>query len=82
LDELVRLCAAVIRSGIEEGAFRQVDPVVTSQAFLFAMSRFIHPAHASEWTNPDIDAVYNDVWRLLMQGLSLETNSRRRKSGR
>ena len=82
LDELVRLCAAVIRSGIEEGAFRQVDPEAASHAFLFAMSRFIHPAHAMEWTNPDIDAVYNDVWRLLMQGLNLEKNLPRRKSGR
>jgi AcrR family transcriptional regulator len=69
LDELVGLAATVIRSGVEEGAFRAVDPVVTSRAMLFATSRFHHPVHAAEWADPDIDAVYDDVWQMLMNGL-------------
>lgn len=73
VDELVRLCAAIIRSGVEEGTFRHVDPVAASQAILYATSRFHHPAHAMEWANPKIDAVFDDVWRILMQGLSVET---------
>jgi AcrR family transcriptional regulator len=81
LDELVRLSAAIIRSGIEEGAFRHVDPVAASQAILSATSRFHHPAHAMEWADPKIDAVYDDVWRILMQGLSVEKGVRRRKTG-
>jgi AcrR family transcriptional regulator len=72
LDELVRLGAAIIRSGVEEGAFREVDPVVASQAILFATSRFHHPAHAMEWSDPKLDVVYNDLWRILIQGLSAE----------
>ena len=76
LDELVRLGAAVIRSGVEEGTFRHVDPVAASRAVLFATSRFHHPAHAMEWTNPKLDAVYDDVWRILMEGLSVEKNFR------
>jgi AcrR family transcriptional regulator len=79
--ELVRLGAAIIHSGIEEGTFRQVDPVAASQAILFATSRFHHPAHAMEWADPKIDAVFDDVWRILMQGLSLDKAVRRRKSG-
>jgi AcrR family transcriptional regulator len=72
LDELVRLGAAIIRSGVEEGTFRHVDPVPASQAILFATSRFHHPAHAMEWADPKLDKVYNDVWRIMMEGLGVE----------
>ncbi|CAN5865892.1 TetR family transcriptional regulator [soil metagenome] len=69
VEELVGLAAMVIRSGVEEGTFRTVDPVTVGCAVLFATSRFHHPAHAAEWANPAIDAVYNNVWQLLMDGL-------------
>jgi len=69
LNELVGLAATVIRSGVEEGAFRAVDPVAAGRAVLFATSRFHHPVHAAEWADPDIDAVYDDVWQMLMNGL-------------
>jgi AcrR family transcriptional regulator len=69
IDELVNLTATVIRSGVKEGNFRTVDPVAAGRAVLFATSRFHHPAHAAEWDDPAIDAVYNDVWEMLMDGL-------------
>jgi len=72
LDELVRLGAEIIRSGVEEGSFREVDPVAASQALFFATSRFHHPAHAMEWADPKLDAVFDNVWRILMRGLSAE----------
>lgn len=76
VEELVELGAAIIRSGVEEGAFCEVDPVAASRAILFATSRFHHPAHAREWANPKLDLVYDDVWRILMEGLSVEKKSR------
>lgn len=76
VDELVQLGAAIIRSGIEEGTFRRVDPAAASQAILFATSRFHHPAHAMEWANPKLDAVFDYVWGILMQGLSAEKTVR------
>jgi len=69
LDELVGLAATVIRSGVEEGTFRAVDPVSAGRAVLFATSWFHHPVHAAEWADPDIDATYDDVWQMLMNGL-------------
>ena len=69
INELVELAATVIRSGVKEGAFRAADPVAAARAVLFATSRFHHPAHAAEWTEPGIDAAYNDVWQMLMAGL-------------
>jgi AcrR family transcriptional regulator len=69
LDELVGLAATVILSGVAEGTFRAVDPVAAGRAVLVATSRFHHPAHAGDWTDPAIDAAYDDVWHLLMDGL-------------
>ena len=69
IDELIALIATIIRSGVDEGSFRAVDPVAAGRAVLFATFRFHHPAHAAEWADPMIDAAYNDVWRLLMDGL-------------
>ena len=69
LEELVGLAAKIIRAGIEEGTFRNVDPVVAGRAVLFATSRFSHPAHAGEWNDPAMDGVYDDVWQMLMNGL-------------
>ncbi|MGA9721741.1 MAG: hypothetical protein WBQ86_04755, partial [Candidatus Binatus sp.] len=69
VEELVGLAAMVIRSGVKEGTFRTVDPVAAGRAVLFATTRFHHPAHAAEWLDPGIDAAYNDIWQLLMNGL-------------
>ncbi|HEY0779283.1 MAG TPA: TetR family transcriptional regulator [Gemmatirosa sp.] len=75
LDELVALTAAIIRSGVEDGTFRTVDPVVAGRAMLSATFRFHHPSHAAEWVDPAIDAAFDDVWQLLMAGLCLATDS-------
>jgi hypothetical protein len=42
---------------------------VTATILALAASRFHHPVHAAEWVDPAIDAAYNDVWQLLMDGL-------------
>jgi mannose/fructose/N-acetylgalactosamine-specific phosphotransferase system component IIC len=71
VDELIELAATVIRSGVKEGTFRKVDPMAAGRAVLFATSRFHHPVHAAEWADPDIDSAYKDVWKMLMDGLSI-----------
>ena len=71
VEELIALAATIIRSGVDEGTFRPVDPTAAGRAVLYATSRFHHPAHAAEWAEPGLDAAYEDVWRLLMDGLSL-----------
>ena len=67
--EMVALAAQVIASGVKEGTFRTVDPAAMGRAVLVATSKFHHPAHAAEWGDPAIDAAFDDVWRLLMEGL-------------
>ena len=69
IAEMVGLASQVIASGVKDGTFRTVDPVAAGRAVLIATSKFHHPAHAAEWADPAIDAAYNDVWQLLMDGL-------------
>jgi AcrR family transcriptional regulator len=70
LDELIGLVAMIIGSGMKEGTFREVDPLSAGRAVLIATTKFHHPAHAAEWEDPAIQVAYNDVWQLLMVGLS------------
>ena len=49
--------------------------VAAGRAVLLATSRFHHPAHAAEWLDPAIDASYNDVWQLLMDGLYVSSRA-------
>lgn len=69
VDELVGLAATIVRAGVAEGTFRTLDSVATGRAVLLATSRFHHPAHAAEWSDPGQDAAYNQVWQLMMDGL-------------
>jgi hypothetical protein len=67
---MVSLAATITCTGVnKEGTFGAVDPEAAARASLFATSRFHHPAHAAEWVDPAIDAAYNDVWQMLMDGL-------------
>ena len=69
VDEMIKLVATIIASGVKDGTFRTVEPVAAGRAVLVATSKFHHPAHAAEWADPAIDAAYDDVWQLLMSGL-------------
>jgi AcrR family transcriptional regulator len=75
VEELVELAAAIIRSGVDDGSFRAVDPVAAGRAVLNATSRFHHPAHATEWAGSSVDAAYDDVWRLIVSGLRAPSNA-------
>jgi hypothetical protein len=70
VDELIRLAASIIRSGVEAGSFHAADPTASARAVLFAMSRFHHPAHAAEWSDPGLESAYEEVWKLVLAGLT------------
>ncbi|MEH2077076.1 MAG: TetR family transcriptional regulator [Nostoc sp.] len=69
VTELLRQVAQIIESGISTNEFRVTDPQVAAKAVLQATVRFHHPAHASEWSDPDIDTDFAQVWRLILAGL-------------
>ncbi|WP_375509631.1 hypothetical protein [uncultured Nostoc sp.] len=69
IAELVSQVAAIVESGISSNEFRVTDPQIAAKAVFQAMVRFHHPAHASEWSDPDIDMDFAQVWRLVIAGL-------------
>ncbi|MGC3992421.1 MAG: TetR family transcriptional regulator [Chthoniobacteraceae bacterium] len=69
VNELIELAATIIRAGVAEGTFQVADPVAASRAIFSATTRFHHPVHAAEWSDPQIDLIYNEVWQMLMNGL-------------
>jgi AcrR family transcriptional regulator len=76
VDELVALAAAIIRAGVKEGTFRKVDPIAAGRAVLWATARFHHPVHAGEWGRAGLHAEYDEVWKLLMEGLRAPKRAR------
>ncbi|MEH2136762.1 TetR family transcriptional regulator [Nostoc sp.] len=69
IAELLRQVAQIVESGISTNEFRVTDPQAAAKAVLQATVRFHHPAHASEWSDPDIDTDFAQVWRLILAGL-------------
>jgi AcrR family transcriptional regulator len=69
VDTLAAQVSAIIADGIARGEFVDVDPVATGRALFVATARFHDPAHAAEWGDPGLDAVFNDIWTLLISGL-------------
>lgn len=69
VNELVGQLAQIIESGIASSEFKVSNPDEAAKAVFSATVRFHHPAHASEWSVPDIDTDFVCVWRLVLAGL-------------
>ena len=74
VEEHVAYLAAQVRSlvaqGTARGEWQIADPAIAARAILSATARFHHPAHASEWAHPDTDRDLEEVWALLLRGLT------------
>lgn len=62
--------ARIVRDGMASGELRTGDPAVVARAVFQATALFHHPVHATEWSDPDIDAAFEGVWRLILNGLA------------
>jgi AcrR family transcriptional regulator len=72
VGELLSLTAGIIRAGVAEGSFQKVDPDTTARSVLLATTRFHHPAHAAEWADPTLGQAFDEMWKLLMDGLLIQ----------
>jgi AcrR family transcriptional regulator len=70
VDTLVDQLARIIADGVAEGEFVAEDPRAAARAVFDATSRFHNPAHAAEWSAPQIDAAYEEVRSLVLCGLA------------
>ena len=68
---LTNQVSRIIQEGVARGEFETADPSATGRALLGATARFHHPAHASEWSAPEIDGDFEEVWALIRNGLEV-----------
>jgi AcrR family transcriptional regulator len=68
-NAMIDQIAAILSSGVAQGAFAVADVKATARAIFDATSRFHHPAHADEWKDADLSARVDAVLALLLRGL-------------
>jgi Tetracyclin repressor-like, C-terminal domain len=78
VDTLVAQLARIVADGVTRGEFETTDPAATGRAVFDATARFHNPAHAPEWSNPGIDAAYERVRALVLNGLTPKRSRRAR----
>ncbi|MGZ5872460.1 MAG: TetR family transcriptional regulator [Bradyrhizobium sp.] len=68
-ESLIDQVALILSEGMEQGAFRVIDAKATAQAIFDATSRFHHPAHSDDWSDPQLAARIDALLALLLRGL-------------
>ena len=68
-DRLIDQVAHILSDGVKQGAFQVADVNVTARAIFEATSRFHHPAHSEEWSDPQLAARIDALLALLLRGL-------------
>jgi len=75
VDELVGQLTEIVEQGVAEERFAVAEPRAAAKALFDATARFHHPVHAAEWAGPDIDRDFDNLWTVLMQGLTSPARS-------
>ena len=68
-EGLVEQIAYILSDGVTQGVFEVADVHAGARAIFDATSRFHHPAHAEEWSDPAHPARVDAVLALLLRGL-------------
>ena len=68
-ERLVGQVAHILSDGVKQGAFQIADVKVTARAVFDATTRYHHPAHADEWSDPETPARIDALLALLLKGL-------------
>jgi AcrR family transcriptional regulator len=68
-DGLVDQIAQILSEGVQQGAFQVSDLKTSARAVFDATCRFHHPAHADEWSDPQLGARIDALLALLLRGL-------------
>ena len=68
-DGLIDQLAHILSDGVKQGVFQVADVKASARAVFEATSRFHHPAHAEEWSDPALPARIGVLLALLLKGL-------------
>lgn len=69
LDFLMEQLAEICQEGIRSGEFESKDGKQTSKAIFSAFSIFHNPVFSEQWSQPDYDDDFNELWKLIRDGL-------------
>jgi AcrR family transcriptional regulator len=70
VDTLVGQLERIITDGVANGQLETADTASAAGAVFDATARFHNPVHAAEWSDPGIDAAYQEVRHLVLAGLA------------
>jgi AcrR family transcriptional regulator len=70
VDTLVGQAERIIADGMKAGVFTVKDAKVAARSVFDATARFHNPAHAAEWSDPQIDTAFEGVWSLVRAALT------------
>lgn len=85
VDALTGQLSQIIAAGAADGELDTADALAAARAVFAATARFHNPVHAAEWTDPGIDASFDEVMDLLLRGLGADPAAARagkRRAGR
>ena len=68
-DGLVDQIAHILSDGVKQGTFQVTDAKASARAIFDATIRFHHPAHAEEWSDPQLATRIDVLLALLLKGL-------------
>jgi AcrR family transcriptional regulator len=68
-EGLVDQIAHILSDGVKQGAFHVPDVKASARAIFEATTRFHHPAHAEEWSDPSLAARIDAMLALLLRGV-------------
>ncbi|BDI31043.1 TetR family transcriptional regulator [Capsulimonas corticalis] len=71
VSDMVGQLARIIADGVQRGEFTTPDPATAARAVFDATIRFHNPAHAADWSDPEIAKAFDAVWSLILSGLSV-----------
>jgi AcrR family transcriptional regulator len=68
-ESLIDQVVLILSDGVKQGAFHITDVKATAQAIFDATSRFHHPAHSDEWSDPQLASRIDALLAVLLKGL-------------
>jgi len=68
-ERLMGQLAHILADGVKQGAFQVADVNVAARALFDATTRYHHPAHADEWTDPETPARFDALLALLLKSV-------------
>jgi len=68
-DRLVGQVADILSDGVKQGVFQIADPQMAARAVFDATTRYHHPAHSDDWSDPQTPARIDALLALLLGGL-------------